>query len=105
MEAFQTIHIKADTPYACGVQYGQQAKEKIVNVLSSMPEIGFSAKSLKCIAGCSDRTVNNVFSELLADGVIKAIGTTKDRTYFYNIKKPPKKPKEKKYHKEADDLI
>lgn len=29
MEAFQTIHIKADTPYACGVQYGQQAKEKI----------------------------------------------------------------------------
>ena len=83
----------------------QQAKEKIVNVLSSMPEIGFSAKSLKCIAGCSDRTVNNVFSELLADGVIKAIGTTKDRTYFYNIKKPPKKPKEKKYHKEADDLI
>lgn len=83
----------------------QQAKEKIVNVLSSMPEIGFSAKSLKCIAGCSDRTVNNVFSELLADGVIKAIGTTKDRTYFYNIKKSPKKPKEKKYHKEADDLI
>lgn len=83
----------------------QQAKEKIVNVLSSMPEIGFSAKSLKCIAGYSDRTVNNAFSELLADGVIKAIGTTKDRTYFYNIKKPPKKPKEKKYHKEADDLI
>lgn len=83
----------------------QQAKEKIVNVLSSMPEVGFSAKSLKCIAGYSDRTVNNAFSELLADGVIKAIGTTKDRTYFYNIKKPSKKPKEKKYHKEADDLI
>ena len=83
----------------------QQAKEKIVNVLSSMPEVGFSAKSLKGIAGYSDRTVNNAFSELLADGVIKAIGTTKDRTYFYNIKKPSKKPKEKKYHKEADDLI
>ena len=74
----------------------QLAKEKIISVLSSMPEVGFSAKALKSIAGCSDRTVNNVFSELLGDGVIKAVGTTKDRTYFYNTEKKPKKPVEKK---------
>lgn len=83
----------------------QQAKEKIVNVLSSMPDVGFSAKSLKCIAGCSDRTVNNAFSELMTDGIIRAIGTTKDRTYFYNTQKKLKKPVEKKYSKEAEDLI
>ncbi len=82
----------------------QLAKEKIVSVLSNMPEVGFSAKSLKSIAGCSDRTVNNVFSELLADGVIKAVGTTKDRTYFYNTEKKPKKPVEKKVTP-AEDLI
>lgn len=116
IESFQFVISNNDNQYIqviyttdevsnTGKNKTQQAKEKIVNVLSSMPEIGFSAKSLKCIAGCSDRTVNNAFSELLADGVIKAIGTTKDRTYFYNIKKPSKKPKEKKYHKEADDLI
>lgn len=29
MEAFQMIRIKADTPYACGEQYGMQAKGKI----------------------------------------------------------------------------
>lgn len=29
MEAFQIIRIKADTPYACGQQYGIQAKDKI----------------------------------------------------------------------------
>lgn len=88
-----------------GKNKAQQAKEKIVSILSSMPEIGFSAKSLKCIAGCSDRTVNNVFSELLANGVIKAVGTTKDRTYFYNTERKPKKPVEKKCNKDADDLI
>lgn len=82
----------------------QLAKEKIVSILSSMPEVGFSAKALKSIAGCSDRTVNNVFSELLADGVIKAVGTTKDRTYFYNTEKKPKKPVEKKVPP-AEDLI
>lgn len=83
----------------------QQTKEKIVKVLSSMPDVGFSAKSLKCIAGCSDRTVNNAFSELMTDGIIRAIGTTKDRTYFYNTQKKLKKPVEKKYSKEAEDLI
>lgn len=82
----------------------QLAKEKIVRILSSMPEVGFSAKALKSIAGCSDRTVNNVFSELLGDGVIKAVGTTKDRTYFYNTEKKPKKPVEKKVS-QAEDLI
>ena len=82
----------------------QLAKEKIVIILSSMPEVGFSAKALKSIAGCSDRTVNNVFSELLGDGVIKAVGTTKDRTYFYNTEKKPKKPVEKKVPP-AEDLI
>lgn len=29
MEAFQIIRIKADTPYACGQQYGVQARDKI----------------------------------------------------------------------------
>ena len=82
----------------------QLAKEKIVSILSSMPEVGFSAKALKSIAGCSDRTVNNVFSELLGDGVIKAVGTTKDRTYFYNTEKKPKKPVQKKVP-QAEDLI
>lgn len=83
----------------------QQAKEKIVSVLSSILDVGLSAKSLKCIAGCSERTANNALSELIADGIIRAIGTTKDRTYFYNTQKTPKKPVEKKYSKEADDLI
>ena len=69
-----------------------------------MPEVGFSAKALKSSAGCSDRTVNNVFSELLGDGVIKAVGTTKDRTYFYTTEKKPKKPVEKKVS-QAEDLI
>ena len=83
----------------------QQAKEKIVHLLSSVPDVGFASKSLKLMACCSERTVNNALSELITDGVIKAKGSTKDRVYFYNTSQKPKKPVEKKYNKEAEDLI
>lgn len=112
IDPFQFVILNGDNQYMqviytaeevtnSGKSKTQQVKDKIVDFLSSMPEVGFTAKSLKCLANYSVRTANTALSELLADGVIRATGTTKDRTYYFNTEKPaPKKPEEKKFQEE-----
>lgn len=85
----------------------QIAKERIVQLLTGMPDIQFPVKQLAQITCVSQRTLNMALSELLSAGTISAIGTTKDRAYFYDSSKKveKKKPSPKEFIDEENSLI